>query len=71
MSWLVEIRPQPIEATLIRLLGAFLPSTVAGTMVGKLKAIAVAMEAFVLSTKNFLLVTWFCFIAEVFKPSYN
>jgi hypothetical protein len=34
MSCEVEILPQPIDATLIMLLGAFFPNTLAGTMVG-------------------------------------
>jgi ABC-type nitrate/sulfonate/bicarbonate transport system permease component len=34
MSCEVEILPHPIDATLIRLLGAFFPNTLAGTMVG-------------------------------------
>src|SRR5690606_8765860 len=39
MSCVLEILPVPIAATLIRLLGAFLPKTEAGTMVGKLPII--------------------------------
>jgi hypothetical protein len=46
MSWDVEILPHPIEATLIILLGAIFPKTRAGTIVGKLTAIAVPSEAF-------------------------
>ena len=46
ISWDVDIRPQPIEATLIKLLGAIFPNTRAGTIVGKFTAMAVPIEAF-------------------------
>jgi hypothetical protein len=61
---MVEILPQPIEATLMRLLGAFFPNTDAGTMVGKFKAMAVATDAFAESVKNFLRLICFSFIAK-------
>ena len=68
MSWPVEILPQPIEATLMRLLGAFFPNTEAGTIVGKFKAIPVPIDAFADCVKNFLRVIEVfcsCFIAEI------
>ena len=54
---MVEIRPQPIEATLVKLLGAFFPSTLAGMIIGKLVARADPNVAFIESPKNFLRLT--------------
>ena len=48
------MRPQPIEATLIKLPGAFFPNTVAGRMVGKFIATADPNVAVTESCKNFL-----------------
>jgi hypothetical protein len=41
MSWPRAMRPAPITPTLMRLLGAFWPNTVEGTMAGKPMAAAV------------------------------
>jgi hypothetical protein len=67
ISCWVEILPQPIDATLIVLLGEFFPNTVAGTIVGiPLKInepVATLAEVF----KKFLLLTElsFFFIASM------
>ena len=50
----MEILPQPMDATLIKLLGAFLPNTLAGTIVGKWKAMAAPKEALPALLRNFL-----------------
>jgi hypothetical protein len=58
MSWPREIRPVPIAPTVIRLLGAFLPKTVEGTMDGKpLSAIDEAMVVLTEDEMNFRRVT--------------
>ncbi len=43
-----------MDATLIKLLGAVLPNTLAGTIIVKLTAIAVPTDVLTLSLKNFL-----------------
>jgi hypothetical protein len=54
MSCEVEIRPVPIAPTFIRLLGAFFPNTLAGTMLGKFANAMVPAVALRLFFKNFL-----------------
>jgi len=50
-----EIRPLPIAPMLMRLLGAFLPNTVFGTMEGNPRANEVKATAFADDSMNFLL----------------
>src|SRR6188474_910524 len=73
MSCVIEILPQPMDATLIRLLGEFLPNTLAGTIVGKLAAKAVPTAVLAVLFKNFLrLMVDLCsfFIGIWLKQSY-
>jgi hypothetical protein len=53
MSWSREILPVPMAPIFRRLLGAFFPSTLAGTMVGKpMVATPVATPAFTVPERN-------------------
>jgi len=63
-----------MDATLMRLLGAYFPKIPAGTMVGKLTAMADANVALTESFKNFLRVTvdlFCCVIARFFSNNKN
>src|SRR4051812_43132661 len=57
ISWLRPMRPLPIAATFIRLLGANLPNTEAGTMEGKPNN----AEALIVVLKNSRRDCWFFF----------
>jgi len=61
MSCEVDILPHPIEATLIKLLGAFLPKTLAGTIVGIPLRIIDPPVTFAAVVRKFLLLTDFSF----------
>ena len=64
MSWVVEMRPQPMDATLIRLLGAFFPNTLAGTMDGKLSAREVPRTVFAVLLRNSLRLVVDCLLFD-------
>ena len=67
ISCVVEILPQPIDATFIKLLGAFLPNTLAGTMVGKLIAIAVPTDDLMVLLINDLRLIPFFFVLLIVR----
>ena len=67
MSWSREIRPTPMAPILILLLGAFLPITEAGTIVGKpVTAMVVAALAFKLFLTKLRLFIFFILMISLF-----